>query len=779
MFKMTRWINVSMLTIALCLSLVACEDPKITPEQATPFVATWAQKVGSELKEQSASSATSEALSALLLARVEQERKALSKSLPPFNALAEQVYAKRKFKAAFIKKGKLSEAGQAILAQLERVEEDGFNAKLYQAKEAKEKLEELKSLREQYQALGDFTPGESERAYLVSYLTAKKAVEYELKPEQLEGLTQELLKAPAGEPLRQQIAKYGELSKKMAHAEAEIEVILSTGFLRYAQAMRYHRLPEVFVHERHDDRYNDSETRGRRPLEAQATYEGGSTWRTATFVAKEMAKNQTVPLLRAALVSALESAMTDDASAKQLANLVPSPQYAALRKEHARYKKLAADGDWEALSEQKSLKAGAKSAAVKALKLRLKKEGYLSAKAVVDERFDADLTDAIKAYQRTHQMDDDGKPGRTFWRSLNVSAKERAEQIMLNMKRWRESDVQHHDHPLYVLINIPDFNVEIWKQQKREMRMRIVVGNNDQDEDEETKKKIHPNRTPTLSAYIDRVIYNPFWNVTPRIRGDEILVDVRKDLEPRYVAKLGKILGVSATPAAAVKPGPVGPSSPNGVVLGAQDNTPKPSAGAERFTRKSKEGLVFDVEAIRAAYYEKHQSDIDLKSQLPYLNPETGIIDVSTTDPNNIPPWYAANGYEVMFPGKSWEFVRQLNGKENALGQVKVIFPNLHDVYLHDTTAKALFNKTLRAYSHGCMRMHKPLDFAEWLLRNDGTWEEYNVKKILSDISYEPIFLKTKVPVHIVYHTVYADDEGKANFLLDVYGYDKEGKIKP
>lgn len=779
MFKMTRWINVSMLTIALCLSLVACEDPKITPEQATPFVATWAQKVGSELKEQSASSATSEALSALLLERVERERAQSSKNLPPFYTLAEQVYAKRKFKAAFMKKGKLSEAGELILAQLERVEEDGFNPKLYQAKEAREKLEELKSLREQYQALGDFTPGEAERAYLVSYLTAKKVAEYELKPEQHEGLTQELLKAPAGEPLRQQIAKYGELSKKMAHAEAEIEVILSTGLLRYAQAMRYHRLPEIFVHERHDDRYNDPETRARRPLEAQATYEGGSTWRTATFVAKAIAKSQAVPLLRAALVRTLEAAMTDEASAKQqLATLVPSPQYAALRKEHTRYKKLAAAGDWEPLPEQKSLKPGTKSAAVKSLKQRLKKEGYLSDKAVVDERFDADLTDAIKAYQRTHQMDEDGKPGRTFWRSLNVSAKDRAEQIMLNMKRWRVSDVQHHDHPLYVLVNIPDFTVEIWKQQKQEMRMRIVVGNNDQEEDEETKKKIHPNRTPMLSAYIDRVIYNPFWNVTPRIRGDEILVDVRKDLEPRYVAKLGKLLGVSPNAAAATgqKPGPVGPSSPNGVVMGAQET---PKSGAERFTRKSKEGLVFDIEAIRAAYYEKHQADIDLKSQLPYLNPETGLIDVSTTDPNNIPPWYAANGYEVMHPGKSWEFVRQLNGKENALGQVKVIFPNLHDVYLHDTTAKALFSKTLRAYSHGCMRMHKPLDFAEWLLRNDGTWEEYNVKKILSEISYEPIFLKTKVPVHIVYHTVYADEQGKANFLLDVYGYDREGKVKP
>lgn len=777
MDQIRRLTQIMTLTAALTLGLVACEDPKYTPEQATPFVAQWAESVGDELKEQSASAATSEALKAALSAKADAERQAPAKvSAPPFYALAEQLYAERQFKAGFIKKGKLTESAQAVLAQLERVADDGFDAKLYHAQEIKSRVEELKALREQYQSLGDFKPGDPERAHLVAYITSKKPQELELKPELKATLTEELLKAPAGEPLRQTIAKYGELSAKMASAEADIELMLSVGMLRYAHAMRYHRMPQSFIHERHDDRYNDPETKGRRPLEAQATYTGGVTWRHAAFVAKDIAKAHGVPLLRAAMINTLKQAMSGEHE-QALAKLIPSPQYVALRKEYVRYKKIASEGGWDELKEQRSLKEGARSEEVKKLKLRLQKEGLLASNALIDDRFDRTLTEAIKAYQATHQLDEDGKVGRGFYRSLNVSAEDRASQVLLNMKRWRSSDVQHHDHPLYVLVNIPDFNVEIWKQQQRELRMRIVVGNNDEAEDEESKKKVHPNRTPTLSAYIDRVIYNPFWNVTSRIREDEILVDVRKDLEPRYVAKLQKLIGA---PAPAV---PAGPASANGVVIGAQDpNAAAPAAAngvAARFTRKSPDGLVFDVEGIKAAYYEKHQADLDLKAQLPYLDPNSGLINVSVTDPNNIPPWYAANGYEVMHPGKSWEFVRQLNGKENSLGQVKIIFPNLHDVYLHDTNAKALFSKTLRAYSHGCMRMHKPLDFAQWLLENDGSWEDRQIKKVLSDVTYEPIFLKTKVPVHIVYHTVVADDKGRANFLLDVYSYDREGKLHP
>ena len=756
-----------LLSLTLGLGLLGCQEPHVTAQQAAPLIDTWAQGIGAELKERAATSATSQALKAALEAKMAHEREGLAKDTPPLAQLAHELYSAREFKTGLFKAGQLTPSGEALLAQLERVHEDALDPKPYQLSKVRQQLDQIKALRQQYDALGGYVPGQAERDHLMAWLTAKKAAEVTLGPELLPALTQDLMGSPAGEPLRATVARYGELSEQIASASAQVELTLAMGLLRYAHAMRDHRLPQIFVHERQDDRYNDPETKGRRPVEAQAAYLAGTMWRRAAFLSERLAKQEAAPLLRRRMVQTLAQTLEGGHEAA-LAGLQPSPDYVALRKERARYQKIVDAGGWAEVSEIKNLKPGMRAPAIKALKQRLATEGYLDASQAVSELHDAALTQAILDYQRTHQLDEDGKPGKTFWRSLNVSAQERLAQIELNMRRWRHSDVQHHDHDLYITVNIPDFHAEIWKKQQQVMRMRIVVGNNDQAEDED-KKKIHPNRTPTLSAYIDRVIYNPYWNVTPRIRQEETLVDVRKDLEQRYVAKLQKLLGGEA----ASPTGPVGPASPTGAVMGAQ------SAGQRSFTRKSPEGLVFDVEGIRSAYYAKHQAELDLKAQLPYLNEQSGLVDVSVTDPKNIPPWYAANGYEVMHPGKSWEFVRQLNGKDNALGRVKIIFPNLHDVYLHDTQAKELFKKTTRAYSHGCMRMHKPLEFAQWLLEEDGSWDERHVRKILADVTYEPIFLKRRVPVHIIYHTVRADEQGRANFLLDVYGYDRERKLRP
>lgn len=161
----------------------------------------------------------------------------------------------------------------------------------------------------------------------------------------------------------------------------------------------------------------------------------------------------------------------------------------------------------------------------------------------------------------------------------------------------------------------------------------------------------------------------------------------------------------------------------------------------------------------------------------PYYNAETGEIDPSTTDPENIPGWYAANNYEVMHAGKKWEYVRMTPGDHNALGFVKIIFPNLHDVYLHDTNARALFRLDIRAFSHGCMRVKDPLKLAEWLLRRDGLYEKNDVPEALKTGDYLPIFLNRQVPVFVEYYTVRVDEKGRANFLADVYDYDDNARL--
>jgi len=104
----------------------------------------------------------------------------------------------------------------------------------------------------------------------------------------------------------------------------------------------------------------------------------------------------------------------------------------------------------------------------------------------------------------------------------------------------------------------------------------------------------------------------------------------------------------------------------------------------------------------------------------------------------------------------------QPSGRRNALGVVKFLFPNKFNVYMHDTPAKSLFNRRVRAFSHGCIRLEKPLE----LLNELGY--SYNTKK------NKWITLKNQVPVYVEYHTVWVDDEGIVQFRHDIYGYEKK-----
>lgn len=751
----------------LLTTTLGCEEPKITPEQAQPFVAQWAEQIGPAIKEKASSAAASESLKTSLSAAIASESKALKRAEPSYATFAQEIYGARKFKMGFIKGTTLTPGGEEVLKLLERVDQDGFDARIYDAASVRKDLEELAGLSQEYQRLGEFSPGDAERAFVLESVLQKKPDAFALDASSNEAMNDALLANDAGDELKAQLDSFQETSKKMAHVQARIETTLAIGLMRYARNMRFNHHKDIFVHPRHDDYYNDYEIRGKRPADALGAYEAGGRWRNAIFTAQAIAKQKGdavhTPHIKATLTTLLDT--TDQkGAASALAKLSPSPQYDALRKELVRYREIEARGGWEKISAQKSVKKGSRHAVVKQLKKRMQLEGYYPAdKTELTDLFDADLDDAVRAYQRTHQMDVDGKPDKSFWRSINVSAKERKEQIALNMERWRTSNVNHHEDPTYVIVNIPDFHAEIWKDQALAKRMRVVVGNNDRERNDESGKLEHPNRTPKISAYIDRVIYNPFWNITPRIRENETLVDVRKDLEKRYQDKVDRLVG---TPAAPASPGIAAPEGGLGNVLGIKQ------APAAKLYTKSSDGWRLNVAAFSAAYQAKTGAAPDLATLFPYVVPETGLVDVSTTKPDNIPPWYAANGYEVMFPGKSWEYVRQLNGNDNSLGRVKIIFPNLHDVYLHDTPHKGLFGREIRAFSHGCMRMHEPLDFAAWLLENDGQYDESTIKGYLADITYMPIFLKRKVPVHVEYFTVRPDKEGRANFLIDIYSYD-------
>jgi murein L,D-transpeptidase YcbB/YkuD len=109
-----------------------------------------------------------------------------------------------------------------------------------------------------------------------------------------------------------------------------------------------------------------------------------------------------------------------------------------------------------------------------------------------------------------------------------------------------------------------------------------------------------------------------------------------------------------------------------------------------------------------------------------------------------------------------------------VLGVVKFRFPNKHDVYMHDTPTKNLFNASVRAFSHGCMRVREPQRLAELLLAEDKGWP---AARIASAINGGPqnnqINLSQRFPVHITYFTA-AVEEGKLKLYGDLYGHESK-----
>lgn len=147
-----------------------------------------------------------------------------------------------------------------------------------------------------------------------------------------------------------------------------------------------------------------------------------------------------------------------------------------------------------------------------------------------------------------------------------------------------------------------------------------------------------------------------------------------------------------------------------------------------------------------------------------------------------------AEGFEVYHDGQrvdpravNWDgwtkrnfpyHIRQKPGPRNPLGQVKFIFPNKHNVYLHDTSASpALFEKPQRAFSHGCVRVERPFDLAAALL---SPLEHSMFLTKLENGERETIYLDEPVPVTLIYMTAWVRDDGTVELWDDVYSHDQK-----
>ena len=285
--------------------------------------------------------------------------------------------------------------------------------------------------------------------------------------------------------------------------------------------------------------------------------------------------------------------------------------------------------------------------------------------------FDTALVVAVQHFQKRHGLTADGAVGAKTTAAMNVPARERAQQIRLNMERWRwlPQDLGTR----YILVNIAGFELDVVEAGQITKTTRVVVGKSFR-------------RTPVFSDRMSYIVLNPYWNVPRKLAVQDILPQIRKD--PDYLSKQG-------------------------------------------------------IRVYRG----------------------WGDSKVSV-DPQSV-DWSSVSGSTFPF------WLRQDPGPLNALGQVKFMFPNEFNIYLHDTPHREMFAKEERSFSSGCIRVENAVELAEFLLKDDPRWTSETVEKALREDVDKTITLMGTVDVHLLYWTAWVTDDGTLNFRNDIYERDR------
>jgi murein L,D-transpeptidase YcbB/YkuD len=117
--------------------------------------------------------------------------------------------------------------------------------------------------------------------------------------------------------------------------------------------------------------------------------------------------------------------------------------------------------------------------------------------------------------------------------------------------------------------------------------------------------------------------------------------------------------------------------------------------------------------------------------------------------------------------------IRQRPGPQNALGDIKFVFPNNQNIYLHHTPTPQLFQRDRRDFSHGCIRVEAPVELAKFVLQDMPDWTEDRIRQAMSKGKSNTVALKQPLPVVLAYGTAIARADGRVYFLPDIYGQDK------
>jgi murein L,D-transpeptidase YcbB/YkuD len=238
------------------------------------------------------------------------------------------------------------------------------------------------------------------------------------------------------------------------------------------------------------------------------------------------------------LGQALAEALDRNRVADSLEEMTPhDPEYLRLRDMLRQYREISAKGGWPEVPRSLRLKPGQHSRDLAALARRLAVTGDFAGKA--DDTisvYDATLQDAVKHFQQRHGLEPNGTVDPAVVAQLNVPVDARIAQIMLNLERWRWLPRDMGER--HILVNIPEYRLEVWNKGKMDLAMNVVVGRKD-------------TPTPIFSDAMTYVVFAPYWNVPPDIVQNETLPSVMNDpsflqrTNMEVVDKSGKVLDPS------------------------------------------------------------------------------------------------------------------------------------------------------------------------------------------------------------------------------------------
>ncbi len=179
--------------------------------------------------------------------------------------------------------------------------------------------------------------------------------------------------------------------------------------------------------------------------------------------------------------------------------------------------------------------------------------------------------------------------------------------------------------------------------------------------------------------------------------------------------------------------------------------------------------FIDEIERVEFNPYWGVPASILVNEMLPRLRRDPGYLDragYEVTDakgrrvPSSSVNW-GAYGAKIPFG------VRQSPGEANALGELKILFPNKHAIYMHDTPSRNLFSKDMRAFSHGCVRLERPRDMAAAVLG-------WNVDQVASELKrgHSGVETPERIPIYVAYFTAWPEASGKVDYFADVYNRD-------